>query len=66
MKEFNPLPFGQIIYGDGSVESEFLGKRRMLKNVLNSHGVPTDGFNFEETYNSQILLVAYIFCKQQK
>lgn len=42
-------PFGQIIYGDGSVESEFLGKRRMLKNVLNSHGVPTDGFNFEET-----------------
>ena len=45
-------PFGQVIYGDGSVELEFLGKRRMLKNILNSHGISTDGFNFEETdYN---------------
>ena len=37
---------GNIIYGDGSIEMEFLSKRMTLKRILTSHGYQTELYDF--------------------
>jgi hypothetical protein len=39
---------GLEIYGDKSIEKEFLGKRRRLASTLKSHGIKTLHLDFEE------------------
>lgn len=40
-------PYGMMIYGDGQVTSEFIGKRIRLRDLLSASGHPVDDANFE-------------------
>ena len=40
--------YGKDIYGDGSIEMEFLSKRMTLKRILKSHGYQTELYDFME------------------
>ena len=45
---------GLEIYGDGRVESEFLGKRKTLKRILSSERIETSDLDFKDPEYSEI------------
>jgi hypothetical protein len=47
------IKYGHLIYGDMSLRSEFLGKRRRLKSILDSNGWETSEEEFNETEYSE-------------
>ena len=47
------IKYGHLIYGDMSLRSEFLGKRRRLKSILDANGWETSEEEFNETEYSE-------------
>ena len=42
-------PYGMLIYADGQVESEFIGKRIRLRDLLKANGYDVDDIDFSES-----------------
>jgi hypothetical protein len=42
-------PYGMLIYGDNQINSEFIGKRIRLRDLLAGNGFQIEGINFEES-----------------
>tara|TARA_R110002020_G_scaffold160473_2_gene344926 strand:+ start:1702 stop:2409 length:708 start_codon:yes stop_codon:yes gene_type:complete len=48
-------PYGQMIYGDMKIHSEFLGKRKRLESILRAEGYDTTDYDFSSVEYEETL-----------